>query len=165
MYMYVFVYSAVWDRYSDLVILWMHDKPLFSELWNSVNLQARLHEIITCEAKTVNCNESAEFPWMVDGAGLPANASQLLPKMVFFFFWSYHLFIIIYQFRSLLSEALSHCWYFVSLVNIYIEFRGTLKCMVNILAPFGSIYELNVYQIMYKHTLKSFKFNIFGACI
>ncbi|XP_019709957.1 inositol hexakisphosphate and diphosphoinositol-pentakisphosphate kinase VIP2 isoform X2 [Elaeis guineensis] len=44
--------------------------------------KARLHEIITSEAKTVNSNGSAEFPWMVDGAGLPANASPLLPKMV-----------------------------------------------------------------------------------
>ncbi|KAG1347522.1 inositol hexakisphosphate and diphosphoinositol-pentakisphosphate kinase VIP2 [Cocos nucifera] len=44
--------------------------------------KARLHEIITSEAKTVNSNGSAEFPWMVDGAGVPANASQLLPKMV-----------------------------------------------------------------------------------
>ncbi|XP_008807872.2 inositol hexakisphosphate and diphosphoinositol-pentakisphosphate kinase VIP2-like isoform X2 [Phoenix dactylifera] len=42
----------------------------------------RLHDIITSEAKTVNSNGSAEFPWMVDGAGLPNNASQLLPKMV-----------------------------------------------------------------------------------
>uniref|UniRef100_A0A0D3FMM4 Inositol hexakisphosphate and diphosphoinositol-pentakisphosphate kinase n=1 Tax=Oryza barthii TaxID=65489 RepID=A0A0D3FMM4_9ORYZ len=43
--------------------------------------KARLHEIIITNAKAKNANEPVEFPWMVDGAGLPANASQLLPKM------------------------------------------------------------------------------------
>uniref|UniRef100_A0A0E0GS37 Inositol hexakisphosphate and diphosphoinositol-pentakisphosphate kinase n=4 Tax=Oryza TaxID=4527 RepID=A0A0E0GS37_ORYNI len=43
--------------------------------------KARLHEIIITNAKAKNTNEPVEFPWMVDGAGLPANASQLLPKM------------------------------------------------------------------------------------
>uniref|UniRef100_A0ACD5WAJ7 Uncharacterized protein n=1 Tax=Avena sativa TaxID=4498 RepID=A0ACD5WAJ7_AVESA len=43
--------------------------------------KARLHEIIISNAKATNTNGSVEHPWMVDGAGLPANASQLLPKM------------------------------------------------------------------------------------
>ncbi|KAM0822672.1 hypothetical protein ACQ4PT_071354 [Festuca glaucescens] len=43
--------------------------------------KARLHEIIISNAKAKNTNESVELPWMVDGAGLPADASQLLPKM------------------------------------------------------------------------------------
>ncbi|XP_006650423.1 inositol hexakisphosphate and diphosphoinositol-pentakisphosphate kinase VIP2-like isoform X1 [Oryza brachyantha] len=43
--------------------------------------KARLHEIIISNARAKNTNESVEFPWMVDGAGLPANASELLPKM------------------------------------------------------------------------------------
>ncbi|XP_072956331.1 inositol hexakisphosphate and diphosphoinositol-pentakisphosphate kinase VIP2-like isoform X1 [Typha angustifolia] len=43
--------------------------------------KARLNEIIISESKAANSNGSVQFPWMVDGAGLPANASQLLPKM------------------------------------------------------------------------------------
>ncbi|RLN17865.1 inositol hexakisphosphate and diphosphoinositol-pentakisphosphate kinase 2-like isoform X2 [Panicum miliaceum] len=43
--------------------------------------KARLHEIIISNTKAKDTERSAEFPWMVDGAGLPANASQLLPKM------------------------------------------------------------------------------------
>uniref|UniRef100_A0A453H3J4 Inositol hexakisphosphate and diphosphoinositol-pentakisphosphate kinase n=1 Tax=Aegilops tauschii subsp. strangulata TaxID=200361 RepID=A0A453H3J4_AEGTS len=43
--------------------------------------KARLHEIIISNAKAKNTNGSVEFPWMVDGAGLPPNASELLPKM------------------------------------------------------------------------------------
>lgn len=43
--------------------------------------KARLNEIITSGAKTVQ-NGSFEVPWMVDGAGLPLNASELLPKLV-----------------------------------------------------------------------------------
>ncbi|XP_061355794.1 inositol hexakisphosphate and diphosphoinositol-pentakisphosphate kinase VIP2-like [Gastrolobium bilobum] len=43
---------------------------------------ARLNEIITSGAKTVDSNGSPEFPWTVDGAGLPPNASELLPKLV-----------------------------------------------------------------------------------
>lgn len=46
-----------------------------------------MHEIIITNAKAKNTNEPVEFPWMVDGAGLPANASQLLPKMVQYFDW------------------------------------------------------------------------------
>ncbi|CAL9773385.1 unnamed protein product [Musa acuminata subsp. burmannicoides] len=41
--------------------------------------KARLHDIIISEGKSVTRNGS---PWMVDGAGLPANASQLLPLLV-----------------------------------------------------------------------------------
>ena len=47
-----------------------------------MNFQARLHEIITSESKIVHTNGSEQFPWMVDGAGLPPNASQFLPKLV-----------------------------------------------------------------------------------
>lgn len=47
-------------------------------------LQARLNEIITSSLKTVHSDESPEFSWMVDGAGLPSNASELLPKLVCF---------------------------------------------------------------------------------
>jgi hypothetical protein len=43
--------------------------------------QAQLHDIIT-SSKVVNCNEPVEFPWMVDGAGVPKNAAQLLTKLV-----------------------------------------------------------------------------------
>ncbi|KAL0014138.1 hypothetical protein SO802_001207 [Lithocarpus litseifolius] len=41
-----------------------------------------LHDIITSVTKTVQNNGSSELPWMVDGAGLPSNASELLPKLV-----------------------------------------------------------------------------------
>ncbi|OIW06702.1 hypothetical protein TanjilG_04096 [Lupinus angustifolius] len=44
--------------------------------------KARLNETITCSAKTADSNGSPKFPWMVDGAGLPPNASELLPKLV-----------------------------------------------------------------------------------
>ncbi|CAL0299014.1 unnamed protein product [Lupinus luteus] len=44
--------------------------------------KARLNAIITSTAKTADSNGSPEFPWMVDGAGLPPNASELLPKLV-----------------------------------------------------------------------------------
>ncbi|XP_057770607.1 inositol hexakisphosphate and diphosphoinositol-pentakisphosphate kinase VIP2-like isoform X1 [Salvia miltiorrhiza] len=43
--------------------------------------KARLNEIITSGMKAVH-SSSPEKPWMVDGAGLPANASELLPKLV-----------------------------------------------------------------------------------
>lgn len=44
------------------------------------HLQARLNEIITSGAKTSQSNGSPS--WMVDGAGLPSNAFDLLPKLV-----------------------------------------------------------------------------------
>lgn len=43
-----------------------------------------MNEIITSTAKTVDSNGSPEFPWMVDGAGLPPNAAELLPELVMF---------------------------------------------------------------------------------
>ncbi|XP_050221931.1 inositol hexakisphosphate and diphosphoinositol-pentakisphosphate kinase VIP2-like isoform X2 [Mercurialis annua] len=44
--------------------------------------KARLNEIITSGTKAANNIGSSEFPWMTDGAGLPPNASELLPKLV-----------------------------------------------------------------------------------
>ncbi|KAJ6806590.1 inositol hexakisphosphate and diphosphoinositol-pentakisphosphate kinase-like isoform X1 [Iris pallida] len=44
--------------------------------------KARLHEMITSEAKAIQNNSNEEYPWMVDGAGLPDNASELLPKVI-----------------------------------------------------------------------------------
>ncbi|KAJ6421726.1 hypothetical protein OIU84_029001 [Salix udensis] len=44
--------------------------------------KARLNEIVTFPAKIVHSNGSSECPWMTDGAGLPSNASELLPKLV-----------------------------------------------------------------------------------
>lgn len=44
--------------------------------------KTRLHEIITSGVKAVHENGSPEKPWMVDGAGLPSNASELLPELV-----------------------------------------------------------------------------------
>lgn len=38
--------------------------------------------MITSSANTVDSNESKEFPWMVDGDGIPPNASELLPELV-----------------------------------------------------------------------------------
>ncbi|GAB2268686.1 Inositol hexakisphosphate and diphosphoinositol-pentakisphosphate kinase vip2 [Dionaea muscipula] len=43
--------------------------------------KARLNEIITSGAQTMDSNEMV-FPWMVDGAGLPPTASDLLPELV-----------------------------------------------------------------------------------
>lgn len=48
-----------------------------------MELQARLQEIIISNIKSEVINGCLEAPWMVDGAGVPSNASQLLPKMVF----------------------------------------------------------------------------------
>lgn len=44
--------------------------------------QARLNEIITSETKTNHSSSKPEKPWMVDGCGVPPNASELLPKLV-----------------------------------------------------------------------------------
>ncbi|XP_058778773.1 inositol hexakisphosphate and diphosphoinositol-pentakisphosphate kinase VIP2-like isoform X2 [Vicia villosa] len=44
--------------------------------------KARLNEMITSSANTVDSNGSQEFPWMVDGDGIPPNASELLPELV-----------------------------------------------------------------------------------
>ncbi|XP_042424577.1 inositol hexakisphosphate and diphosphoinositol-pentakisphosphate kinase VIP1-like isoform X3 [Zingiber officinale] len=44
--------------------------------------KAKLHAIITSEGKTLNGNMSGGPLWMVDGAGVPDNASQLLHSLV-----------------------------------------------------------------------------------
>ncbi|KAK4417700.1 Inositol hexakisphosphate and diphosphoinositol-pentakisphosphate kinase VIP2 [Sesamum alatum] len=44
--------------------------------------KARLNEIITSGTKTVHNNSVPEKPWMVDGAGVPPNAPELLPELV-----------------------------------------------------------------------------------
>ncbi|XP_060672168.1 inositol hexakisphosphate and diphosphoinositol-pentakisphosphate kinase VIP2 isoform X3 [Ziziphus jujuba] len=67
-----------------LVSLVSKDSSMLDGLDNaSVEMEeakARLNEIITSGVKTVHNNVSS--PWMDDGAGLPSNASELLPKMV-----------------------------------------------------------------------------------
>ncbi|KAK7381320.1 hypothetical protein VNO78_33929 [Psophocarpus tetragonolobus] len=69
-----------------LVSLVSKDSSMLDGLENaSIEMEeakARLNEIITSNEKTVDSNESAEFPWMVDGVGLPPNASELLPDLV-----------------------------------------------------------------------------------
>lgn len=47
----------------------------------SSNFQSKIHDIIS-ETKSTQHNGHAEFPWMIDGAGLPPNAKELLPRMV-----------------------------------------------------------------------------------
>ncbi|XP_077210138.1 inositol hexakisphosphate and diphosphoinositol-pentakisphosphate kinase VIP2-like isoform X2 [Tasmannia lanceolata] len=69
-----------------LVSLVSKDSSMLDGLDNaSIEMEeakARLHEIITFEAKAAQINKCTELPWTVDGAGLPPNASQLLPEMV-----------------------------------------------------------------------------------
>ncbi|KAG2710294.1 hypothetical protein I3760_04G019800 [Carya illinoinensis] len=69
-----------------LVSLVSKDSSMLDGLENaSVEMKeakARLNNIITSCAKTVQNDDSSECPWMVDGAGLPSNASELLPKLV-----------------------------------------------------------------------------------
>ncbi|XP_052195947.1 inositol hexakisphosphate and diphosphoinositol-pentakisphosphate kinase VIP2 isoform X2 [Diospyros lotus] len=69
-----------------LVSLVSKDSSMLDGLDNaSIEMEeakARLNEIITSGAKTVLGNGSSSTPWMVDGAGLPSNASKLLPKLV-----------------------------------------------------------------------------------
>ncbi|KAL2330035.1 hypothetical protein Fmac_017616 [Flemingia macrophylla] len=69
-----------------LVSLVSKDSSMLDGLDNaSIEMEeakARLNEIITSNSKTIHSNGSPEFPWMVDGAGLPPNASELLPKLV-----------------------------------------------------------------------------------
>lgn len=69
-----------------LVSLVSKDSSMLDGLENaSVEMEeakARLNEIITSGAKTAHSNGSPAKPWMVDGAGLPSNASELLPKLV-----------------------------------------------------------------------------------
>ncbi|GMY13565.1 inositol hexakisphosphate and diphosphoinositol-pentakisphosphate kinase VIP2 isoform X3, partial [Fagus crenata] len=68
-----------------LVSLVSKDSSMLDGLDNaSIEMEeakARLNEIIT-SGKTVQHNGSSKLPWMVDGAGLPINASELLPKLV-----------------------------------------------------------------------------------
>ncbi|XP_042019370.1 inositol hexakisphosphate and diphosphoinositol-pentakisphosphate kinase VIP2-like isoform X2 [Salvia splendens] len=48
-----------------------------------VEAKARLNEIITSDNNTVESTDPpGEKPWMVDGRGVPPNASQLLPEIV-----------------------------------------------------------------------------------
>ncbi|XP_057435942.1 inositol hexakisphosphate and diphosphoinositol-pentakisphosphate kinase VIP2-like isoform X2 [Lotus japonicus] len=69
-----------------LVSLVSKDSSMLDGLDNaSIEMEeakARLNEIITRSSKIVSSNEAPEVPWMVDGAGLPPNASELLPKLV-----------------------------------------------------------------------------------
>ncbi|KAK8644296.1 hypothetical protein V6N13_123607 [Hibiscus sabdariffa] len=44
--------------------------------------KARLNEVITSGARKIHSNGTSKCPWMTDGAGLPSNASELLPKLV-----------------------------------------------------------------------------------
>ncbi|GKB95307.1 receptor-like cytosolic serine/threonine-protein kinase RBK2 isoform X1, partial [Tanacetum coccineum] len=44
---------------------------------------AQLNELITSGAKLVQTDGSLKKPWMIDGAGIPPNASELLPELVF----------------------------------------------------------------------------------
>ncbi|KAL3597148.1 hypothetical protein D5086_008785 [Populus alba] len=69
-----------------LVSLVSKDSSMLDGLDNaSIEMEeakARLNEIITSVSKIVNSNGSSECPWMTDGAGLPSNASELLPNLV-----------------------------------------------------------------------------------
>ncbi|KAL2487377.1 Phosphoglycerate mutase-like family protein [Abeliophyllum distichum] len=69
-----------------LVSLVSKDSSMLDGLDNaSIEMEeakARLNEIITSGAKAVNSSGLPEKPWMVDGAGLPPNASELLPKLM-----------------------------------------------------------------------------------
>ncbi|KAF7802928.1 inositol hexakisphosphate and diphosphoinositol-pentakisphosphate kinase 2-like isoform X1 [Senna tora] len=69
-----------------LVSLVSKDSSMLDGLDNaSIEMEeakARLNEIITSIQKRDRSNGSPEYPWMVDGAGLPPNASELLPKLV-----------------------------------------------------------------------------------
>ncbi|XP_016497433.2 inositol hexakisphosphate and diphosphoinositol-pentakisphosphate kinase VIP2-like isoform X1 [Nicotiana tabacum] len=69
-----------------LVSLVSKDSSMLDGLDNaSIEMEdakARLNGIITSGTRTLHNNGSSEKPWMVDGAGLPPNASELLPKLV-----------------------------------------------------------------------------------
>lgn len=41
-----------------------------------------MNELITSGVKLVLANGSSKKPWMIDGAGIPPNASELLPALV-----------------------------------------------------------------------------------
>ncbi|XP_068652019.1 inositol hexakisphosphate and diphosphoinositol-pentakisphosphate kinase VIP2-like isoform X2 [Aristolochia californica] len=69
-----------------LVSLVSKDSSMLDGLDNaSIEMEeakARLHEIITTKPKVAQSIQSTELPWMVDGAGVPPNAYELLPKLV-----------------------------------------------------------------------------------
>ncbi|GAV63497.1 His_Phos_2 domain-containing protein [Cephalotus follicularis] len=69
-----------------LVSLVSKDSSMLDGLDNaSIEMEeakARLNDIITSGSKALNSNGSSELPWTTDGAGLPSNASELLPKLV-----------------------------------------------------------------------------------
>lgn len=69
-----------------LVSLVSKDSSMLDGLDNaSIEMEeakARLNDIITSGVKTVLPNGSSKRPWMIDGAGLPQNASELLPLLV-----------------------------------------------------------------------------------
>ncbi|KAL6960705.1 Inositol hexakisphosphate and diphosphoinositol-pentakisphosphate kinase vip2 [Sarracenia purpurea var. burkii] len=69
-----------------LVSLVSKDSSMLDGLDNaSIEMEeakGRLNEIITSGAKAFHDNGSSDAPWMVDGAGLPPNASLLLPRLV-----------------------------------------------------------------------------------
>ncbi|KAL3629310.1 Inositol hexakisphosphate and diphosphoinositol-pentakisphosphate kinase vip2 [Castilleja foliolosa] len=69
-----------------LVSLVSKDSSMLDGLENASSemeaAKARLNEIITSESKTAHSNGPVDKPWMVDGSGVPPNASQLLPEMV-----------------------------------------------------------------------------------
>ncbi|XP_047333247.1 inositol hexakisphosphate and diphosphoinositol-pentakisphosphate kinase VIP2-like isoform X2 [Impatiens glandulifera] len=68
-----------------LVSLVSKDSSMLDGLYNvSAEMEeakARLNEIITSGEK-IDCTSQSEKPWMVDGAGLPPNAFELLPELV-----------------------------------------------------------------------------------
>ncbi|XP_073159203.1 inositol hexakisphosphate and diphosphoinositol-pentakisphosphate kinase VIP2-like isoform X2 [Henckelia pumila] len=69
-----------------LVSLVSKDSSMLDGLENASSemeeAKARLNEIITSATKADRNNVLPEKPWMVDGAGVPPNASELLPKLV-----------------------------------------------------------------------------------
>ncbi|KAK7295321.1 hypothetical protein RJT34_18227 [Clitoria ternatea] len=69
-----------------LVSLVSKDSSMLDGLDNaSIEMEeakARLNEIMTSSSKKFHNNGLPEYSWMVDGAGLPPNASELLPKLV-----------------------------------------------------------------------------------
>ncbi|KAI7741396.1 hypothetical protein M8C21_000856 [Ambrosia artemisiifolia] len=69
-----------------LVSLVSKDSSMLDGLDNaSIEMEeakARLNELITSGVKAAQANGFSKQPWMVDGAGLPVNASELLPTLV-----------------------------------------------------------------------------------
>ncbi|PWA72426.1 ATP-grasp fold, Histidine phosphatase superfamily [Artemisia annua] len=69
-----------------LVSLVSKDSSMLDGLDNAstkmVETKARLNELITSGEKLVQTDGSSEKPWMIDGAGIPPNASELLPELV-----------------------------------------------------------------------------------